>query len=203
MVVMQPSEHRRRADAERNMTSILEAGRRCFARNPSASMTEIAQDAGVGRVTLYGHFSSREELLQAVLRQAIDDGMRALDEAAPEVGEPMEALLRVADRCWPVLESWMGLRTAALHAFGESAVRGAHGEAMDRLQRLIVRGQAAGAFRSDVPASWLVATCFALMHAAQDEVDAGRLSPSEAAPVVSSTLRQAMVVEEERGTRAG
>jgi AcrR family transcriptional regulator len=188
-------DRRRRADAERNLAGIVEAGRRCFARNPAASMTEIAQKAGVSRVTLYGHFSSREALLEAVLQQAVGDAVQALDHAAPERGDPADALVRLVDSCWQVLDSWRGLRTAAVRAFGEPAVHGYHGEMLTRVEQLVVRGQAAGVFRTDLPASWLVATCYALMHAAQDELNAGRLDRTEAARAVAATLRAALAAD--------
>ena len=35
-------------------------------------------------------------------------------------------------------------------------------------------------FRTDLPTDWLVTVCLSLMHAAGDEVRAGRLQPAEA-----------------------
>jgi AcrR family transcriptional regulator len=186
------TDRKRRADAERNLAGILEAGRRCFGRNPAASMTEVAREAGIGRVTLYGYFSSREELLRAVLRHALDEVDAALDAAAPEQGDPMSALGRLVEHSWTVLDAWMGVRTAALAAFGEQALRAHHSDVLARVRQLLERGRASGAFRSDLPVGWLVATCYAVMHAAQEEVDAGRLSRAAAAATVNATLRSAL-----------
>src|ERR1700731_535694 len=52
-------ERDRRADARRNIASILDAAQDCLSRDPTASIADIAQAAGVGRVTLYGHFGTR------------------------------------------------------------------------------------------------------------------------------------------------
>ena len=49
----------RRADAQRNVQRILDAAVACLAERPNATMADIAKVAGLGRVTLYGHFSSR------------------------------------------------------------------------------------------------------------------------------------------------
>ncbi|MGH3403828.1 MAG: hypothetical protein ACRDRJ_15215 [Streptosporangiaceae bacterium] len=43
----------RRADARRNIAAILEAALDCLARDPQASIADIAAGAGVGRITLY------------------------------------------------------------------------------------------------------------------------------------------------------
>src|SRR4051812_32943639 len=64
---------RRRSDAALNRTRIVEAAHRLLADDPDATMAQIASAAGVGRGTAYRHFPSREELVDAVRRQARDD----------------------------------------------------------------------------------------------------------------------------------
>ena len=58
-----------RADARRNAAAILAAAQTCLVRDPEATLTEIAQEAGVGRVTLHGHFATRAILVDEVFRQ--------------------------------------------------------------------------------------------------------------------------------------
>ncbi|MDP3890630.1 MAG: TetR family transcriptional regulator, partial [Nocardioides sp.] len=62
----------KRSDARRNIEAILEAATVCLARSPEANITTIAQAAGVGRVTLYGHFESRSALIAAVAARALE-----------------------------------------------------------------------------------------------------------------------------------
>jgi AcrR family transcriptional regulator len=69
---------RRRADAQRNIDAIVAAARDLLGQGALPSMSEVAASAGVGRVTLYAHFASRELLLDAVVRQAIIDTDQAL-----------------------------------------------------------------------------------------------------------------------------
>lgn len=192
-----PSEQKRRADAERSIAAILNAGRRCFARNPTASMTEIAREAGVGRVTIYGHFPSREALLEAVLQQTMDEASHALHEADLDRGSAAEALSRLARNAWQVLDGHLGLRTAALHALGETTLHQHHELILSRVDQLIARGQADGDFRTDLPRTWLVATYYGLIHAAAAEVEAGRLDSSDAAHAIDATLHAALTVNNE------
>ncbi len=55
-----------RADARRNIAAILDAATDCLARDPDMSIAGIAAAAGVGRITLYGHFKTRAALVNAV-----------------------------------------------------------------------------------------------------------------------------------------
>ncbi len=58
-----------RADARRNRNRVLQTAMRHFELHGiSASLEEIAREAGVGAGTLYRHFPSRDALLAAALR---------------------------------------------------------------------------------------------------------------------------------------
>ena len=47
---------------------------------------------------------------------------------------------------------------------------------------------ASGVFRTDLPAPWLVATYYSVLHGAADEINAGRLSEEDAPWVITRTL---------------
>jgi TetR/AcrR family transcriptional regulator, mexCD-oprJ operon repressor len=186
-----PGASRRRADAERNIAAILDAGLACFSRSADASVAEVAQAAGVGRVTLYGHFPSREALTDAVLVHAIAKANTALDAVAIDDGPADEALARLVGSSWRIIDQHRRLLAAAQAHLSPARVRHHHDQAMARMERLIARGQDQGAFRTDLPRSWLVATFYGLMHGAAEEVDAGRLDPDQAAGVLTATLQSA------------
>jgi TetR/AcrR family transcriptional regulator, mexCD-oprJ operon repressor len=83
-----------RADARRNIAAILDAATDCLARDPDMSIAGIAAAAGVGRITLYGHFKTRAELVDAVLARIVGRADAILD-ATDTSGEPGEALARL------------------------------------------------------------------------------------------------------------
>ncbi|XVV06651.1 TetR/AcrR family transcriptional regulator [Actinosynnema sp. CA-248983] len=91
----------RRADAERNIDAIVTAALECFTERPDTSMTAVAHAAGVGRVTLYTHFPTREDVLAAALDLAVADAERALTDA--DDGPADEALASVIRSSWSVL----------------------------------------------------------------------------------------------------
>lgn len=176
----------RRADARRNVEAILQAATECLGRRPDATLAEIAEAAGIGRVTLYGHFSSRAELLDAVMARALEHGNAAL-EPVDLAGDPREALVRLIGASWEVLDRSRSILAAAQKELSPVRIRELHQEPAARVARLVERGQAEGAFRSDLPVSWLVVTLHNLMHGAADEIQAGRLTPEDAAGHISAT----------------
>lgn len=178
----------RRMDARRNVEAILDAAERCLAANPDASMSEIADQAALGRVTLYGHFQSRAALIEVVARRVLQDANKVL-EALDLTGDPHTALTRLVEASWKVTARSGSLLVAAEKALPARVVREAHaGGIEERVARFLAGGQRAGAFRSDLPAQWLVAVFHATLHAAANEIAAERLHPDQAAGVIAATL---------------
>ena len=83
---------RLRADAQRNVGSLLEAAKAVFGTaGVDAPAKEIADLAGVGVGTLYRHFPQRSNLVKAVFQREVD----ACADAAPALAaahKPGEAL---------------------------------------------------------------------------------------------------------------
>ena len=178
----------RRAKAERNVEAILDAAERLLRQRSQASIAGVAKEAGVSRVTVYAHFPTREELIEAVVARATRAANESIEGAKPGEGDPVEALERVITISWDELERHEAIRQAAAEELSPEAVRRAHGSAAATVGKLIERGRRVGAFRKDLPIEWLVASCFALLHTAADEVREHRIEPDDAMSAVKTTL---------------
>jgi TetR/AcrR family transcriptional repressor of mexCD-oprJ operon len=177
-----------RADARRNIALILDAAESCLSRDPDASMSDIAAAAGLGRVTIYGHFPSRGALIEAVVHRVLGAANAALNEVDLS-GDPGEAFERLVDATWQVTLRSGNLIIAADKALPVTTVRQAHtGGLEERVRSLLAAGQRSGAFRSDLSADWLIATFHAVLHAAANEIDAGRLERADASGIITSTM---------------
>jgi AcrR family transcriptional regulator len=176
-----------RADARRNITAILDAALECLARDPQASIADIAKAAGVGRVTLYGHFSSRAELVDA----AFGRGLRQAGEILSAVdltGDPRDALIRLVTSSWQMIDRHRALLAAAERELPAERIRAYHDEPMARVLGLIERGRSDGSFRADLDVEWLVSLFYTVMHGAAAEISAGCLRPDDAARLITATL---------------
>jgi TetR/AcrR family transcriptional regulator, mexCD-oprJ operon repressor len=176
-----------RADAQRSIAAILDAAVATLSRDPDASVSEIARTASVGRVTLYGHFPNRADLVDATLARAIEEGDAALG-AVDLSGDPRQALARLVESSWRIVDRSRALLQAAQDVLPPGRIRELHAGPAERVQRLLERGQREGVFRSDLPTSWLVGVMHSVMHSAADEIGAGRLDADAAAGVITATL---------------
>src|SRR5215472_12057289 len=98
-----------RADAQRNIESLLEAANAVFGTSGvDAPAKEIADCAGVGVGTLYRHFPQRSDLVKAVFQREVD----ACADAAPALAaahEPGTALAMWLQRYTEYLATKRGL----------------------------------------------------------------------------------------------
>ena len=176
-----------RADARRNIAAILDAATEGLARDPEISIAGIAAAAGVGRITLYGHFKTRADLVDAVLART-EKRADAILDATDTSGDPAQALSRLVAASWQIVDQFRNILLAAQRELPADRIRGVHDRILRRIQSLITRGQQAGTFRRDLPQQWLITTAYSLMHAAAEDATAGRLDPGDAARLITATL---------------
>jgi AcrR family transcriptional regulator len=94
----QPIHRKPRADAQLNRDRILEVAKEAFTRSgANTSLDDIAKEARVGPGTLYRHFPTREELLQAVYRAELEK-LAAAEQKFSQTMAPTDAL-----RAWLLL----------------------------------------------------------------------------------------------------
>lgn len=153
-----------RIDAERNRRVLLEAAAGALARNPDASLSEVARLAGLTRATLYRHFGSRERLLEALRDEALASAVEAVAAARVDEGTALEALRRViaalacsGGRFWPLLMEGADQDPDFLYS---------RAQAFAPVLAIIERGQVSGQIRTDVSAQWVVTALTALLAAA-------------------------------------
>jgi AcrR family transcriptional regulator len=164
---------RLRADAQRNVESLLEAAKTVFSTSGvDAPAKEIADLAGVGVGTVYRHFPQRSDLVKAVFQREVD----ACADAAPALAaaqKPAEALAQWLHRYTEFLATKPAL-APALHS-GDPAYSALPGYFMQRLGpalgSLLEAAAAAGDIRADIgPRDLLYAVASLCLPAADEGV---------------------------------
>lgn len=137
-----------RADAARNFDAILVAARAAFTgQGTEAALDDIARRAGVGPATLYRHFPTRGDLIEAVYVAEVDSLCQDATRLAQE------------DEPWPALVAWvrhfvtyMATKRVLLDALDrESGVFRACRDALYEFGGpLLIRAQESGEARQDI-----------------------------------------------------
>ena len=149
------SERPMRADARRNRELLVAAAREVFAeQGVSASMEAIARKAGVGVGTLYRHFPTRLDVVEAVyegdVQELTDAAQRLVStlEPGPAVNAFFDAFLHYA-------QTKRTLLTELRQAFEKNpAFRSRNRERIEAAFDLVIdRAKKAGAVRNDVSGS--------------------------------------------------
>jgi AcrR family transcriptional regulator len=160
-----------RRDAERNRGLVLAAARDLHAQHGEGlGMQDVARRAGVGVGTVYRHFATREELLEALGRPLYEEGLRLAltvrDEHEP--AERFDVFIRtyaqaLADRGVPGRCSWDGPAAQPVRA-----------ELRACIAAFVADGQAAGTLRGDLTRE----DASALLWSIAALVDAARATPA-------------------------
>ena len=158
----------RRATAERNAAAILDAAERLLARAAPVTMVAIAAEAKLSRPTIYAHYGSVSEIVEAAVERTVVASTAAFAAARPDEGPADAALGRMVTASWNQLAGFEVLARRAGDYVSEGARHRTHGALIAPLEALVARGRSEGAFRTDVPVDWLVTMYLALVHAAAD-----------------------------------
>ncbi|WP_329585861.1 TetR/AcrR family transcriptional regulator [Streptomyces sp. NBC_01005] len=155
----------------RTRRAILSAAASVLGRDYHATLTDIADAAGVGRTTLHRYFSDRTGLISA----AIEDSIAAIDEsvagAAIDQGSPIEAMRRL-------VTAMVAVGDRLVFLFGDPRVLEGCGAAKtpepldDPVLTLIKRGQAEGAFDPDVNPAWIQRVLWSLVYTGYQDAEA-------------------------------
>lgn len=142
-----------RADAERNRRRLLDAATQMFCeRGLEVGVGEIAQQAGVGRGTLFRNFPSKEHLIAAIVIERIQESITRA-RAALEAPDAGSTLFDLIEQSVSRSQTDRALFDAIAETYlANEGIREAHAELMGVLDALVRRAQAAGAVRDDVGA---------------------------------------------------
>jgi AcrR family transcriptional regulator len=161
----------RRADARRNYEQLLEQARTAFAEfGVDASLDEIARRAGVASGTLYRHFPTRLDLIEAVLAEQmaelVDLGRRLL--TAEDEFDALSTWLRA------VLTHGLTYRGLAAAVMNSAIDRRNHllstwhAEMFEAGDALVAQARQAGVVVADADAADVLKMVGAIAWAAQD-----------------------------------
>ncbi|WP_433673172.1 TetR/AcrR family transcriptional regulator [Nocardia sp. CA-136227] len=158
-----------RADARRNRARVLEVAESVFAaQGVEVPVEEVARAAGVGVGTVYRHFPTKKDLVEAIVAERM---RRLVDRArtlAAHTDSP-EALFQVVD--WIVAEATVKKHLQATDtapgADKPAALEALAADLRAVLSQLLAADQAGGTVRADIELPDLLMALYGLSAAAE------------------------------------
>ena len=135
---------------------------------------DIAAAAGVGRVTLYGHFKTRAELIDAALVRTIQRADQIL-QTTDTSGDPVQALTRLVASSWQIVDQFRNILLAAHRELPRNASVTCTTASCAASSRSSNAGSAPGRSARTCRSNGCITTAFSLMHAAAEDAAAGRV----------------------------
>jgi AcrR family transcriptional regulator len=139
-----------RRDAQRNRDLIVAAARAAFAsEGVEVPVEEIARRAGVGMGTLYRHFATKHDLIDAILEEGFAE-LLGMAEQALAVEDAWEGFRGFLEGVFALHAGNRGLKDViATQTDGRSRADAMRARMRPMVRRLIARAQAQGTLRAD------------------------------------------------------
>lgn len=164
----------------------MEAGFRLLSSDPAASLSQIAEHAGVGRATLHRHFTGREDLLRELALRAYEEMDQAAEKAAEIATTYSDALRLILEALIP-----LGDRHGFLAHFGfdgDAALANEIARQARETQEMIDAARTEGLFDPAVPTRWIERLIDAAIMTGWDSVRAGETTPGQASSLAWISL---------------
>jgi TetR/AcrR family transcriptional regulator, repressor for lfrA len=179
------------ADVTRRRLLDTAAGVLCA--NSGASLTDVAEAAGVGRTTLHRHFPTRHALLYALADDALVRVEEAVGKALVGADEPVESsFTRLAEAVLPLADELRFLDIGAgVWDLPEMVERWY--DLSRPVEDLVRRAKDSGALRLDLPTAWVVDLFVGAVFAASSGVSDGRIARRDAVELVVDSVLHGIV----------
>jgi AcrR family transcriptional regulator len=173
---------------------ILGAAQRLLNVDAGASMTAIAEAAGVGRATLHRHFTTREALLTELGTRSLDRWEGRLDDGDLEAVAASGDAARIRSLLDALVLGYVedsddfGFALTDHVILADEALVERTERLADRETVLWAAGQSAGVLRADLAPRWLGHAVYGLLVAAREAVRVGDVARRDVPDLVLSTF---------------
>lgn len=185
---------------------IVEAALVVFAKNPLATLDQVAEAAGMGRATLFRHFPGKKALMRelslesnrrcmAALTPFVHDvdkaseacGTRGTHEDAPPPSAPLERFAKAVEALIPLGAAFHFLTWEPWHT-DDAELESNNNNYLALWGTLLEQLRTTGAIASDLPLSWVVNTLDVLLYGAWEGIYNGDIAPKQAAALTLRTF---------------
>lgn len=165
---------------------IIEAAILVFAQKPDATMSEVAKEAGVTRITINRKFGTKSDLLQVAAHYCLDRFEEVLKQS-------LKVNCSAFEKIRLILVGYSGLRN---HYFfwmrtgvdDQLKNRDVFMRQLDTIEKLVISAQESGDIRPDLPPGWVASLFDYMAVAANIAMNRGVVAERDVYKVAWDTL---------------
>lgn len=177
----------------RTRRAILDAAVIVFSQRRTASLADVAAEAGVARSTLHRYFADRTELIHALAADVLVAVQKTISDAALDQGTPREALHRLA-------AGYFELGPRIFFLYNEPSFNNPDADDQVKdffaqleeigkpVEALIERGHREGVFAASLSADWINRVFWWMVYIGWEAVDEGTLPRLSAPATILQTI---------------
>ena len=167
--------------------AIVEAAFLVFSEDPTASLADVANRAGVGRATLHRHFPGRPELMRTLAKTAMSELSDAIEETTANAESYEESFRLSFHAMVPLANRQLFLVHQGLET--DEEVAAIYKANLNELREDVEKAKGEGVFDPAIPTAWIVSSYEHLTYAAWALVQSGEATPKQAAELAWRTLK--------------
>ena len=166
--------------------AIIDAAFDVLGRNRSASLSEVADRAGVGRATLHRHFASRDDLVRTLALIALEEMDEAAEAACESANSYADALRLSLNALIPLGDRYGFLSLEPLD--DDPEISAEYERQLNETRDMVEEVKREGVFDQTVPTEWITQVFDHLLYAAWESMKTGKTTHQQAADLAWRTL---------------
>ncbi|AEF05738.1 TetR/AcrR family transcriptional regulator [Alteromonas naphthalenivorans] len=169
------------ARSERSRIALIQAGMVLLAENKNTSLSDVAQAAGVGRATLYRHFDTREQLIEAVARQCIGAFNSVTASIEKTASSYLDAIRLMFEKVMPMHQELTFIMKLDALVEDNFSLEDLYRQQDEELREMLKQCQKENSIRKDFSIDWLMALLDGLFIASWQMVAKHNIPHADAA----------------------
>lgn len=168
--------------------ALLDAGMELLLQNPGVSLSQIASHAGVGRATLYRHFETRDELIQALAIESLETIEQSLHPEILQCSSARSQIELVFNALMPLGNRYHFLVNLWNIAAEDPEVMKTYQQQAEQTGQMIEWAKQEGSIAEEVSTEWIVFCIDSLLFSGWQLIANGTHSAEQASALAIRTL---------------
>jgi|GEM_PF-1896660 len=164
--------------AVRSRSLLLEAGVSLLAVSPNASLSDIANKAGIGRATLHRHFQNREQLIEELAIESMTKIENALLPIYNKKIPPVKKLIESLRAIIPLADKFKFLQCLYTMTISNKTVKQIYDKQIKRLAILVDEAKKEGKLNQKISTVWIIALIDSITYASWWLISQGNMNPA-------------------------